>query len=247
MNNFRTQLTKLYWGLFLLAAFSVHAGAPIDAERAAELKLTRIGMRLAGTSQIPAYSVNARTGLDLSPEDRAFLAELPILPDKIKASSVSWIHLSGYGWLLIPRGWQVVDAGVGADGSMVLMAQAKTGNSWLEYSDAGQCVGCAITAASCFYPQAQTQALEYDFDTTQCQSMASTASAKRLPALQYQSDNSNSARLQTLRNYRDLDGISYQQLRVHQANLPHAGGTEEINLKNDALGLFFKRIWVAPE
>ena len=245
MNIFPKQLTKFRGVLFLIAALSVHASAPIDAERAAELKLTPIGMRLAGTSQVPAYSVMARTGLDLSPEDSAFLAELPILPGKIKASSVSWIHLTGYGWLLIPRGWQVVDAGVGADGSMALLAQSKSGISWLEYRDEGNCVGCAVSEASCFYPQAQAQALEYDFTSNLCgKAGTAKATAARLPALQYQLHDSQGMRLQSLRNYSDLDGIRYQQLRLHQ---PNAGSAAEIDLKNHALGLFFKRIWVAPE
>ena len=248
MNIFYKQLTKFHWAVFLLAAFSLHAGAPVDTERATELKVTTIGTRLAGAVLIPAYSVDTRTGLDLSPEDRAFLAELPVLPRTIKAKSVSWVYLTGYGWLLIPRGWIVVDGGVGADGSMALLAQSKSGISWLEYSDAGNCVGCAITAASCFYPQAHAQALDYDFDTTECgKSGATQAAAPRAPALQYQLHNSKGARLQTLRNYSDVDGISYQQLRVHQPNLPHAGSAAEIDLKNHALGIFFKRIWIAPE
>ncbi len=241
------QITKFQWAILLFAAFSAQAHAPINAERAAELKVTAIGTRLAGATQIPASAVDVRTGLDLAPEDHV-LAELPILPRTIKAQSVSWIHITGYGWLLIPRAWKVVDGGVGADGSMTLVAQNKSGNSWLEYSDAGDCVGCAITQASCFYPQAHAQALEYDFATTECGKFGSTLSSKpRLPALQYQLRNSKSTRLQTLRNYSDLDGISYQQLRVHQPNLPKVGGAVEINLKEDALGIFFKRIWVAPQ
>ena len=239
--------------LLFFAAFFVHAGAPIDAERAAELKVTPIGTRLAGTMQIPAFSVDVRTGLDLDAKDRAFLAELPVLPRTIKAKTLSWIHLTGYGWLLIPKDWRVVDGGVGADGSMVLIAQAntKSGASWLEYSDAGQCVGCAISAANCFYPQAHAQAIENEFDLDTCSESSSatdiaTAVGKRVPALQYQRVKSKDGTLQTLRHYRDLDGISYQQLRVQQPSSLRAGA-EKIDLKSDALGIFFKRIWVAAE
>lgn len=248
------QSARWHWAaLLLLAAFFVHADAPIDAARAAELKVTPIGTRLAGTLQIPAFSVDVRTGLDLDSEDRAFLAELPVLPGTIKAKSLSWIHLTGYGWLLIPKGWRVVDGGVGADGSMVLIAQAnaKSGASWLEYSDAGQCVGCAISAANCFYPQAHASAVENEFDFEACSKPSATAAAadtagKRVPALQYQLVKSKDGALQTLRYYSDLDGVSYRQLRVQQSNSLSAHA-EKIDLKRDALGIFFKRVWVAAE
>ncbi len=242
---FRTPLFRLSGAAFLLfSALSVCAGAPIDAERAAELKITAIGTRLAGTSQIPAFSVDVRTGLDLGPGDHAF-AELPILPRTIHAKSLTWIHVTGYGWLLIPKGWQVVDGGAGADGSMALIAQSKSGTSWLEYTDAGDCVGCAIGAASCYYPQAYKQAVENEFDFSACgKASVTTAAAQRAPELQYQTQNTNGVSIQTLRNYRDLDGIRYQELLLHQAN---ASGAEKINLKIGALGIFFKRVWVAAE
>lgn len=234
-----------YWTAVLLGlTFALHARAPIDAERAAELKVTAIGTRVAGTVHIPAFSVATRTGLDLSPLDQS-LAELPVLPKSISrsaAKSIQWIHITGYGWLLIPRGWRVVDGGVGADGSMLLMAQSTSGNAWLEYTDAGHCVGCAISQASCFYPQAHAQALEFEFANSECGKDKVSASAPRLPALQYRYDNNASERVQTMRHYHDLDGIRYQQLSVHQAR-----GSKEIDLKQHALGVFFKRIWVAVD
>ena len=237
--------TILWAALLLFAAYSARAAAPIDLERAAELRVTALGTRLAGGMQVPAFSVDARTGLDLDPQDRA-LAELPVLPDTIQAASISWIHLTGYGWLLIPRGWRVVDAGVGADGSMVLMAQAKAGDSWLEYTDAGFCVGCAIGQARCFYPQAQAQAVEFEFDAVHCKS-ETKASAPRLPARQYQYRITGAEQIQTLRSYEDLDGIRFQQLKLHQPSLPNARSTREIDLKRGALGVFFSRIWVAGD
>lgn len=236
--------------LLLLAALPLHAGAPVNVERALELKVAAIGTRSARARQIPAFSIDTRTGLELSPQDRV-LAEQPTLPKSITAkmaNSISWIHITGYGWLLIPRAWSVVDGGVGADGSMVLVAQSKTGGSWLEYTDAGQCVGCAIGAARCFYPQAQAQAIEFEFDTTICeQATVQNSSAKRLPALQYQSRTSKAERVQTLRNYHDSDGIRYQQLTLHQPSLPNAGSNAEVNLKQSALGVFFKNVWVAED
>ena len=240
------QSPKILWAAVLLfAAYSACAGALINVERAAALKVTAIGTRLAGNMQVPAYSVDARTGLDLGPQERA-LAELPVLPDAIKAASISWIHLTGYGWLLIPRGWRVVDAGVGADGSMALMAQANAGDSWLEYTDAGYCVGCAIGQARCFYPQAQAQAVEFEYDAKHCELTGTKASASRLPALQYQLRKTDAQHIQTLRNYEDLDGIRFQQLKVHQPSLHNARSTR-IDLKRGALGVFFRRIWVAAD
>lgn len=251
MTNSLKQSTKFLCAPFLLCAvFSVHAGAPINGERAVELKVTAIGTKLAGGVQVPAFSIDTQTGLELDPQDR-FIAALPLLPKSITtkmAKSISWIHITGYGWLLIPRAWVVVDGGVGADGSMALVAQAKSDGAWLEYTDAGQCVGCAIGAARCFYPQAQAQAIEFEFDITECeQATAQDSSAKRLPSLQYQVSTSIAERLQTLRNYHDSDGIRYQQLTLHQPGLPNAGSATEFDLKQGALGVFFKRVWVTSD
>ncbi len=235
--------------LLLLAALPLHAGAPINLERALELKVAAIGTRLAGAQQIPAFSIDTRTGLELSPHDRV-LADLPAVPKSITAKmakSISWIHISGYGWLLIPRAWAVVDGGVGADGSMVLVAQAKSGGAWLEYTDAGHCVGCAINAARCFYPQADARAIEFEFDTAHCEQSTQNSSAKRLPSLQYQVRTSQAERVQTLRYYYDTDGIRYQQLTLHQPSLTNAAGVAELDLKQGALGVFFKQIWVAAD
>ena len=233
--------------VLMLAAFFAHAGAPIDTERASELKVTAIGTRLAGTTQIPAFSVDVRTGLDLGPDDRA-LAKLPVLPRGIKAKSLSWVHLTGYGWLVIPAGWRVVDGGVGADGSMVLMAQSKSGASWLEYSDAGNCVGCAISQASCFYPQAYVSALENEFLFDACDNAkVTTSGAKPIASLQNELQKTKDGAIQSLRNYIDQDGVRYQQLQVHQPDLSNANGEERINLKSDALGVFFARVWIAEQ
>ena len=245
------QLLKFLRPIFLLCpVFSLQAGAPINVERAVELKVAAIGTKLAGAAQIPAFAVDTRTGLALAPQDRG-LSELPVLPKSITAKmakSISWIHITGHGWLLIPRAWRVVDGGVGADGSMVLVAQAKSGDAWLEYTDAGQCVGCAINAARCFYPQAHARALEYEFDVAECaQATAQNASVKRLPSLQYQVRTSQAERVQTLRYYYDTDGIRYQQLTLHQPSLTNAASATQLDLKQGALGVFFKQIWVALE
>ena len=230
----------------MLAVFFAHADAPIDTERASELKVTAIGTRLAGRTQIPAFSVDVRTGLDLGPGDHA-LAQLPVLPRGIKAKSLSWVHLTGYGWLVIPADWRVVDGGVGADGSMVLMAQAKSGRAWLEYSDAGNCVGCAISQASCFYPQAYSNAKENEFLFTECDNAKVTAAgAKPIPALQYQLLKTNDGSTQTIRNYVDTDGIRYQQLRLYQESL-RRDNANYINFNRDPLAFFFKRVWISSK
>ncbi|XWY20472.1 DUF4850 domain-containing protein [Bisgaard Taxon 45] len=65
--------------------------------------------------------------------------------------------------ILVPKHWQLLNGGVGVNGSMSYVFAAKTGKGYLSYYHAGACVGCAIISASAFFPEAQKDAKENDF------------------------------------------------------------------------------------
>ncbi len=234
--------------LFIFSSAAGAAGAPIRADRAAELHIHTVSARLFGKTKIPAFSVDTQTGLDLTDSDRA-LNPMPTL-DAItpsQADQVSWVHVTAYGWLLIPRGWSVVDGGVGADGSMALVASNKNGSSWLQYTDMGACVGCAVGAASCFFPQAQKYALELEMGqckNTKSPSLAARRHGKeslqsaRSASLQYTNSSVNGAYEQVLRRYLDDDGyIRFRQLTLHSMD------GKKTDMRAEGLGLFFTQVW----
>jgi hypothetical protein len=234
-----TKLLATCMALILFMFFdNTCVGAPIRADRAIELHVSTIGMRALGKAKIPAFSIDTQTGLDLAEADRV-LYPLPPMNDipPLLATQVSWIHVTGYGWLLIPRGWTVVDGGVGADGSMALVASSKSGDSWLEYSDMGACVGCAVGAASCYYPQAQKYAQELEMG--QCEKRDSpNPQSPRTPSMHYARAQTSGANEQVLRRYLDADGY----IRFHQLTL-HSLDVKETDMRAEALGLFFTQIW----
>lgn len=67
------------------------------------------------------------------------------------------------GWLLVPRGWRPARGALGVDGSAAIAFTAEDGRSEVSLYDAGACVGCALSAASAFFPQAREQARKEDF------------------------------------------------------------------------------------
>jgi hypothetical protein len=188
----------------------------IDQERAAELDIKRLGQsKIAGVS-VATFQVDTRTGLDLTEADR-LPYDAPAIP-KITpkaAAAISLIFVSGYGWLALPRDWQVIDGGVGADGSMVLIAQSKTqADEWLRYRDTGACVGCALSAASCYYPQAQKQAIDYEMG--QCDKPKFKAQSANSPALQTTATQKGQS--YAWRYYEAAPDTNFRELSLHSGS-----------------------------
>lgn len=65
--------------------------------------------------------------------------------------------------ILVPKNWQLLNGGVGVNGSISYVFTPKTGKGYLSYYHAGACVGCAMISASAFFPEAQKDAKEHDF------------------------------------------------------------------------------------
>ncbi len=73
-------------------------------------------------------------------------------------------YLSAYGtntgWMLVPRGWLLVKAAVGTDNSSVYeFNEPNGGKGRLAANDSGgACLGCALSLAAPFFPEARRQA-----------------------------------------------------------------------------------------
>jgi hypothetical protein len=217
--------SKRIWlfGFVISTLFAAQSGVAasgrqpeIDQERAAELHIKRLGQaKIAGVS-VATFQVDTRTGLDLTDADRVPYDAPAIAKITPKAAAaISLVFVSGYGWLALPRDWQVIDGGVGADGSMVLVAQSKTqASEWLRYSDTGACVGCALGAASCFYPQAQKLAIEYEMG--QCEKPQFKAQSANLPALQTKATRQGQS--YEWRYYQAAPDTNFRDLSLHSGS-----------------------------
>ena len=68
-----------------------------------------------------------------------------------------------YGWLLVPKGWQAVQGGVGANGSESLLFRPPSGPGYLSFYHTSACVGCAQSTAAVFFPEARKDAQANEF------------------------------------------------------------------------------------
>lgn len=67
------------------------------------------------------------------------------------------------GSVFVPKGWQLVNGGLGVNGSQTYTFVPKEGKGYFTYLNTGACVGCAMTEASLFFPEAKESAEKNDF------------------------------------------------------------------------------------
>ncbi len=67
------------------------------------------------------------------------------------------------GSVFVPKGWQLIKGGIGANGSVSYTFVPSSGEGYLTFYDASACVGCAQSAASVFFKEAHKEAKENDF------------------------------------------------------------------------------------
>lgn len=67
------------------------------------------------------------------------------------------------GSVFVPKGWQLVNGGLGVNGSQTYTFVPKEGKGYFTYLNTGACVGCAMSEASLFFPEAKENAEENDF------------------------------------------------------------------------------------
>lgn len=85
---------------------------------------------------------------------------------KLKAETLAHFDLYAMPYeqmLLVPKGWQLLNGSVGANGSTSYVFAPKDRVGYFSYYHAASCVGCAMMAASAFFPDAKKHAKENDF------------------------------------------------------------------------------------
>ncbi|MGC7589826.1 DUF4850 domain-containing protein [Bisgaard Taxon 46] len=92
----------------------------------------------------------------------------PIVPFSTKLKAEKLVHFDLYAMpyeqmLLVPKGWQLLNGAVGANGSTSYVFVPKEGRGHFSYYHAASCMGCAMMAASIFFPEAKKDAKENDF------------------------------------------------------------------------------------
>lgn len=150
----------LLMGLMLFFSFALQASE--DEEGVKEtVRMVAIGdMRTKNGVTLSAYRLEMPDGgyEDMAkpiPPDEA----LPNVPEEFAERLEACFHV--YGWLLIPKGWQLSQAMLGANSSEMLRFTAPDGEGFLLYDNTGDCVGCAVTAAAQYFPELREEAQLY--------------------------------------------------------------------------------------
>lgn len=118
--------------------------------------------------KVPMYGVTVE-----NPADEGLLREAPecnpkqctfdFKLDAKHAEKLKLLFLPGIGLTLMPRDWQEIEAGLGANGTAsVLMINPKLKEAMSLY-DSSMCVGCGLPNASLYFPQLAKQSLENEF------------------------------------------------------------------------------------
>jgi hypothetical protein len=116
--------------------------------------------------RIPAYVIAVEDAAghpgdliapELSGLDMTVHKDLP--EESAKYLSAYWTNT---GWMLVPRGWLLVKAAVGADNSSAYeFKEPNGGKGRLSANDSGgACLGCALGLAAPFFPEARRQAAD---------------------------------------------------------------------------------------
>jgi hypothetical protein len=116
------------------------------------------------TIRIPAYQLTERDGIHESGWNTATPDTLKIqgsFNPKFAAQLAAYFHANG--WILVPRSWKVTKGTLGADGSSVVNFAPPMGEGHLTYWSAGACMGCALSTASIFFPEARQSAKQNEF------------------------------------------------------------------------------------
>ncbi|MBS0458215.1 MAG: DUF4850 domain-containing protein [Proteobacteria bacterium] len=153
------------WVLVLACALGSAAQAQASAP---QFKVKAAGTLVVnGAVRIPAYVIAVA---DATADDGAFStpeinASTLNVHGKVSADADRALvaYQTNVGWLLVPRGWRVAKAAVGADNSSVYEFDDPSGAGRIVSQDSGgACVGCAFSLASPYFPEARTQAKAMD-------------------------------------------------------------------------------------
>lgn len=89
----------------------------------------------------------------------SFKMTIPI--DQI--NTLALYQINGVGMVLAPKAWRNIEAEMGANGSSRLLMLSPDGRQSLSIDNTSACVGCALSAASLYFPEAKRAALANEF------------------------------------------------------------------------------------
>lgn len=72
-------------------------------------------------------------------------------------------QVNGAGMFLAPKTWRTIEAEMGANGSSRVLMLSPDGQQSLSIYNTSACVGCSLSAASLYFPEAKKEALANDF------------------------------------------------------------------------------------
>lgn len=179
-------------------------------------KSTLVGqLHLKGGNQLPAYATRMSSGYAESGISQ-FTPDQFHLPITIKPALAT--QLSAYyhqdGWILVPRGWTLTQAGVGANGSSLLLFQDPQQHYFLRYHSTGACVGCALAEASVFFPEAVADAKAGEFLYYANTSTPIHTIRLRPHYIAYQAKTPKQQRVDGLVYYNPADDLPYFRLEL---------------------------------
>lgn len=119
---------------------------------------------LVGGLKVPVYSLTMVSGGQDGLE--TFAPKTRNLSVKINPELANQLEAYAYpmGIILVPKNWSARSASVGADGSVyMIFAPDTSGQTYLSFSHAGACVGCAYMAGSLYFEEARNLAKKLGF------------------------------------------------------------------------------------
>lgn len=139
------------------------------AERAKIHKLIPLGQALFKQGvRIPVYGVTIENPLqdglldDYEPcGPKSCHFDFTIKPEQAKQLVLYWVH--GVGPFLAPRTWTTIEASMGPSGIAAAMMANADGSQALSVYNTSACVGCSLSAASRYFPEARKEALSNEF------------------------------------------------------------------------------------
>lgn len=139
------------------------------AERAKIHKLIPLGQALFKQGvHIPVYGVTIENPMqdglldDYAPCDaKSCSFNFTIKPEQASQLALYWVH--GVGLFLAPRTWKTLEASMGPSGIASAMMANADGGQALSLYNTSACVGCSLSAASRYFPEAYKEALANEF------------------------------------------------------------------------------------
>lgn len=139
------------------------------AERAKIHKLVPLGQALFKQGvRIPVYGVTIENPMEdgllgdyepCSPKNCQF--DFTIKPEQASRLVLYWVH--GVGPFLVPRTWKTIEAAMGPSGIAGAMMVNADGSQALSVYNTSACVGCSLSDASRYFPEARKEALANEF------------------------------------------------------------------------------------